>query len=160
LLVLGDSLAKLREPGDRAEILRLVMRGDQVLVDVAGELVLFEPDLERVPLAGPVVLRGDLLEDLPAKHVGPLEASEGELGAGGVEAVVPIAAVAAEDEPRRPGFVVELDGDGELVGQCGNLALPHTQRAAAEAGASPVGDDPAGALAPAGAIGGLPLGLV
>ena len=56
--------------------------------------------------------------------------------------------VGGEDQPRRARLVVELDPRRDLEGLRGGLGDGQAERAAAEAGAGPVDDDPPRALAP------------
>ena len=121
---------------------------DFLAVHETGELLLPDADADAVPFPRPVGLGGNLLEDGPRQHVGPLEAGEPEVPAARVEPVVFVGAVRGEDQPGRPGFVVEPHLDGDLVGRGRDLALVDAQGAAAEARAGFDDGDAAGALLP------------
>src|SRR5207253_1895657 len=131
-----------------------------MLVDIAQELVAVDADLDGVPLAGLVMRAGKLLEDLPGEDIGPVEERQTEAAAGRVKAIVPILAVAGEDQAGGAGFIVELHRDGDLVGELRQGPLREAESAAAETRARAIRDDPARALAPAVAENSLPFGLV
>src|SRR5262245_35731214 len=74
----------------------------EFVIDVTPGLVLFEPDLERVPVAWPVVAAFDVPEDLPGENIRAIKACEAKPAAGGIKAVMFVAAVRVPGQSRRP----------------------------------------------------------
>src|SRR5207248_2499647 len=109
-----------------------------------------------VPFARTIRCGRHILNDLPVEDGRAIEAGQTQLAAARVKSVVAILRVAAEDEPRGTGFIVELDRDREFERKFRRFALRQAERAAAEPGAGAVGEDATRALPPASAIHRLP----
>ena len=146
---LGAGLAEFRQAHFAGESFHQGHLDDLLAVDGTDDALGLHPHLERVPVAGVIVLGGEVLNHGPGENIRTVETCQAQASAGGIETVVAVFVVGGEGESGRAGFVVELHGDLDFAGQLGHLALADAQGAAAEAFARAFDLDAAGFLRPA-----------
>lgn len=112
---LGLGVAEFREADFARRVNAIGGSQDKLVVDVAFEFLVLQADAEVVPLAWPIVRRGDFFEDLPLEDIRSIEAAEAEFSCAGVESVVKLAAIGMKGKTCGSLLGGEFHFDGDVA---------------------------------------------
>ena len=127
----------------------LVTRFDyELVVHITQKFVFFDAYLQMIPFAWPVVLTGNLTQNLLSEDIGTLKAAEPQFAGTGIEPVVLVISIGVKNQAGSTRLLVQLDTDGDFVGNFWGSEFGQAQRTASKAFSATLNENATAPLLP------------